>query len=280
MRSEPIPTNPVVESTVSLWQNRSLIRRLAWREVESRFRGSLLGLLWMVLLPLIMLVIYSVVFGSIFGSHWIRPHSARPGIASPSYPLILFSGLILFNIFADTVGRAPGLVLENISYVKKVVFPLQVLPAIALLTALPTALISLVLLLAADVLLHGVPPVTTFAIPFLVAPLLLITLGVTYLLASLGVFLRDLRQILPPVITAILFLSPIFYAIDSVPPLLRAVVYANPLSLGVIFMQNALFWGTLPTLQIYLLYCFVGLVIYGLGVLWFARTKKAFADVA
>jgi lipopolysaccharide transport system permease protein len=105
------------------------------------------------------------------------------------------------------------------------------------------------------------------------------TLGITYFLASLGVFLRDLRQILPPLITAALFLSPIFYAIDTVPPPLRVVVYGNPLSLGVIFIQNAFFWGTLPRLQVYLLYCFVGLIVYGFGVLWFARTKKAFADV-
>jgi lipopolysaccharide transport system permease protein len=274
-----ILASSIVRATANLWSSRALILRLTGREVEARFRGSLLGLLWAVLLPLIMLTIYAFVFGSIFGSHWSRPQAAHAGTANASYPLILFAGLIVFGVFSETVTRAPGLVLENSAYVKKVIFPLEVLPVVALINAAITGAISLLLLLIAYTIQNGLPPATALLLPFLLLPLIFITLGVTCFLASLGVFLRDLRHILPPLTTAMLFLSPVFYPVEAVPEPARLLIYLNPLSPSISAVRDALFWGALPDPLQWLGYLCASLIIYALGMLWFMRTRKAFADV-
>jgi lipopolysaccharide transport system permease protein len=261
-----------------LWHNRSLIWRLSRREIEARYRGSVLGLFWAVLLPLAMLGIYTLVFGSIFGARWGTP-AGSSGHADVSFPLILFCGLILFTLFADTLISATTVVVGNASYVKKVVFPLEILPLVALLTASVAAVISFVLLLVAFVALHGLPPLTILAVPVLMLPLLLITLGLSYLLASLGVFLRDLKQILPPLTTAVLFLSPIFYSADSVPEWIRPLILLNPLTVSVETVRGATFWGILPEPLPWLAYLFASAAVFLLGSYWFTRTKRAFADV-
>jgi lipopolysaccharide transport system permease protein len=261
-----------------IWSHRTLIWRLARREIEARFRGSFLGVFWAIIVPLIMLAVFSLVFGTIFQSRWARPENSA--VASEyAFPMILFSGLIVFGILSDPLTRAPGLVMENVAYVKKVVFPLEVLPFVALISALVTALISFVVFLAVFVLMYGMPPATIFLLPIVLLPFMLVILGIVYFLASLGVFLRDLRHVMPPLTTAMLFLSPVFYSPDALPGEYRWLLYANPMTSAVTQAREVIFWGRLPDLTEWGAFLVLSLFVAIAGAYWFMRTEKAFADV-
>ncbi|WLS12028.1 ABC transporter permease (plasmid) [Shinella sumterensis] len=268
----------MLEYLRSSWDQRALVWRLARREIDSRFRGSLLGVLWAVIVPLVMLSVYSLVFGTVFQSRWPRPDDATM-LHQVDFPMILFTGLIVFGIFSDPINRAPTLILENVSYVKKVVFSLEILPVVALINALFTALISSGVLLTVYLILYGIPPMTALLLPLAVAPLILITLGISYVLASLSVFLRDLRHLTAPLTTAVLFLSPVFYSINVLPEAWRWTLYLNPITLAVIYTRDLLFWGKLPSPMQWATYLLAALAVASVGSWWFSRTKKAFADV-
>jgi lipopolysaccharide transport system permease protein len=262
----------------SIWSHRTLIWRLVRREIEARFRGSFLGLFWAIIVPLIMLAVFSLVFGTIFQGRWARPENSAV-VSEYAFPMILFAGLIIVGILSDPLVRAPGLVMENVAYVKKVVFPLEVLPFVALISALVTALISFAVFLAVFVMMYGLPPATIFLLPIVLLPLLLIVLGIVYFLASLGVFLRDLRHVMPPLTTAMLFLSPVFYPPEAVPEGYRWLLYANPLTSAVIQAREVIFWGRIPDLTEWSVFLVLSLLVAIAGALWFMRTEKAFADV-
>lgn len=260
------------------WAHRVLIWRLSRREVEARFRGSFLGLFWAVILPLMMLGVFSLVFGSMFGSRWVRPGD-HAGIGDYSYPIVLFSGLIIFGVISEPINRAPRLVLENVAYVKKVVFPLEVLPFVAVINALITASVSFVVFLAVLVFNYGLPPATILALPIVLLPLSLMTLGIVYFFASLGVFLRDLLHVTGPLTTVIMFLSPLLYPLESLPEHYRSWLYLNPLTIGLNHARDVIFWGRLPPAGEWAAYFLASLVVVAAGAAWFTRTKKAFADV-
>jgi lipopolysaccharide transport system permease protein len=260
------------------WAHRTLIWRLARREIEARFRGSFLGLFWAVIVPLAMLGVFSLVFGSIFGARWTRP-GAITFSDEYSFPMIMFLGLILFAILSDPINRAPDLIMANVSYVKKVLFPLEILPVVALVNALVTAAISLVVFLAVFLVLYGLPPVTILVLPAVLLPLAFMTLGIVYFLASLGVFLRDLAQATPLLTTAIMFLSPVFYPIQQLPEQYRWLFYLNPLTTGLVQARDVVFWGHLPSVGEWFAYLAASLVVAAAGHYWFSRTKKGFADV-
>ncbi|HEX2020101.1 MAG TPA: ABC transporter permease [Aurantimonas sp.] len=261
-----------------VWTNRVLTWRLARREIEARFRGSFLGVFWAAIMPLAMLGIYSFVFGGIFNARWVRPE--QPGVlADYGFPLVLFSGLMVFGILSEPLSRSPGLIMENVSYVKKVVFPLEVLPFVALISALINMVITLAVFLAVFLLFHGLPPATILFLPIVLLPVMLMTLGIVYLLSSLGVFLRDLKQVMPILTAALLFLAPVFYPLSVVPEAYRSLMLLNPLTLGVLFAQDVIFWGRLPDPLAWGGYLLASILVFAAGSWWFLRTKKAFADV-
>ena len=257
-----------------LRRHKSLIYALAKRELEARFRGSVLGLVWLFAFPIMMLSIYSFVFGVIFKARW-----GLDGGDDRQYALILFIGLIVFNIFAECVGRAPVLITSNISYVKKVVFPLEVLPWTILIAALLQAGISLVVWLLAHLILYGLPPLTGLLLPVIFAPYLLFIMGLSWLLASLGVFLRDLSQVIAIMVTVLLFMSPIFYPISVVPEAFRFIYMLNPITYAVEMAREVLFFGRLPDPYMLLQYVLSSVALACLGFAWFRRTSKGFADV-
>jgi len=261
-----------------IWSHRHLIRRLVAREIEARFRGSFLGLFWAIIVPLVMLCVFSLVFGTIFQSRWAQPESAS-GAAPFSFPMILFIGLIVYGLLAEPLNRAPGLVMENVTYVKKVVFPLEVLPVVALISALVTALVSFAAFLAVFVALYGLPPATILLLPVALLPLVLFVLGCAYVLASLGVFLRDLKQVVPLLTTAMLFLSSVFYAPENVPEQYRWLLFLNPVTPAVTYARDIVFWGRLPDPMGWTVTLLLSLVVASAGAYWFMRTEKAFADV-
>ena len=195
------------------------------------------------------------------------------------FALVLFAGLLVFNLFSDCVNRAPGLVLANTNYVKKVVFPLEILPIVSLGAALFHTAVSLLAWLVFYVVLFGLPPVTILLLPLVLLPLALLTLGVSWFLASLSVYLRDIGQFVGIITTAMLFLSPIFYPLSALPENYHAALQSNPLTLPVEMARNVLFWGTTPQWGSLASYTAVALLVAWTGFAWFQKTRKGFADV-
>ena len=258
----------------SLWKNRSLIAALTKREIEGKYRGSAFGLLWSFFNPLFMLLVYTVVFSVVFKARW-----NSSGDSKVEFALILFAGLIVFNLFAECIGRAPGLVLLNTNYVKKVVFPIEILPIVSIGAALFHALVSLVVWLIAYILIVGAPNATVIYLPLVLLPLLFLVMGLSWALASLGVYLRDVSQLIGIVITTLMFLSPIFYPASALPEDYRPLLYLNPLTPVIEMVRDVLYWNKAPN-WVLLGGCIVVSAAVGwLGFAWFQRTRKGFADV-
>src|SRR5215469_10917752 len=258
----------------SLVKNRGLITTLVVREVTSRYRGSLLGWIWPFITPLFMLLVYTFVFGVIFHSRWNNVTASRSDFA-----LILFVGLTIFNLFSECVNRAPTLVLGNANYVKKVVFPLEILPWVALGAALFTWLVSTVVWLVFYIALVRAPHASAILLPFVILPCALVVTGLTWFLSSLGLYLRDVSQIITIITSVFMFLAPIFYPITAVSERYRYLLYLNPLTIPVEEARELLYWGTVPDLEIYAIYLLISVLFAWLGFAWFQKTRKGFADV-
>jgi len=262
------------EMFASLWRNRELVKASAKREVLGRYRGSFLGLLWSFFNPLFMLAVFTFVFSVIFQARWGGGSGSKTEFA-----LVLFAGLLVFNLFAECINRAPGLILSNTNYVKKVVFPLEILPLVGLLAALFHTLISLGVWVIAYTLFFGIPHLTVFYLPLVLVPFCLFLMGLSWALASLGVFLRDVSQFIGLLTTALMFLSPVFYPVTAFPEDYRYILYLNPLTTVVEQTRDVLFWGKMPDFLMLAIYWVVTLGIAWLGFAWFQKTRKGFADV-
>jgi lipopolysaccharide transport system permease protein len=260
---------------IHLRQHAELALQLTRRDVLSRYRGSFLGVFWSLLRPLSMLAIYTVVFGYIFESKL----GNHPQESKLDFALALFCGLILFDFFAECIARAPTLVLANFNYVTKVVFPLEILPVMVVGAAITQLVISCVPLLAALLWAHGSIPVTAMYLPLIALPLILLCLGLSWFLASLGVFVRDINSIVPVLITILMFASAIFYSINRVPPGLLPLVLYNPMAFVIDAARNAVLWGSAPAWGRYAAMLAGSLVVTIVGYAFFMRTKNVFADV-
>lgn len=259
-----------------LLANRQLLAQLIRREVVGRYKGSALGLFWSLLTPLFMLTVYTLVFGSVFQSRW---PGASANASTAEFAIILFAGLTVFHLFSEVINRAPGLVLSNVNYVKKVVFPLELLAPVALGSGLFHTAVSLAVLLTAVFLVHGAVPATAMLLPFVLAPFALMILGLVWFLAALGVYYRDVSQLLGPLVTAMMFLSPIFYPLSALPDWLRGLVKLNPVALPVEETRAVLIFGRVPDLAAVSAYAVVAALIAGLGFVWFQKARRGFADV-
>ncbi|MGH8659658.1 MAG: ABC transporter permease [Gammaproteobacteria bacterium] len=258
----------------TLWQNRKLVYRLAKREVASRYRGSLLGFAWSFVTPVLMLAVYTFVFSVVFRVRW------EVGVGSRAeFALVLFVGLIVFQLFSECVGRAPGLMLENISYIKKVVFPLEALAWVSMGSALFNALVSSIVLIFAHLILVGLPPITALWLPTVLLPLVPLTMGGIWFLSSVGVFLRDIRQVVGVVLPILMFMSPIFYPVSALPEQMRTLMYLNPLTYIIEQARNVVLFGLMPDFLGLALYLVLALGVAWLGLAWFLLTKRGFADV-
>jgi lipopolysaccharide transport system permease protein len=267
-------TSPV-EMVASFWRNRALITALTKREILGRYRGSSLGLFWSLFNPMLMLAVYTFVFSVVFNARW----GTSGGGSKVEYALVLFAGLIVFTVFSECVGRAPGLILSNVNYVKKVVFPLEVLPWVTMGAALFHCLISMLVWLAFYSVFFGAPHVTALLIPLVLLPLLMFSMGISWALASLGVYLRDISQVIGVVITMLMFLSGIFYSVSSLPIEYQDIMHLNPLVPIVEQAREVLVWGKTPNYLLLLSYLGGSLFIAWIGFAWFQRTRKGFADV-
>lgn len=260
----------------SFWEHRSLIRRLLKREIQSRYRGSVLGLIWSFVTPLLMLLIYTFVFKYVFEARWQLPDNEGAEI---NFAMMLFLGLIIHGVIADILLRSPGLMVENVNFVKKVVFPLQVFGYVVLFSALFNFFIGFLLLLGFVYLELGAIPLTALLMPLVLLPYCLMVLGISWILSSLGVYLRDIQQITGTLATLLLFLSPVFYSIDILPDLLRQLILLNPISVIIEAARAVVIYGNLPAPMPILVYSLVSMLVAMLGYALFERSRRGFADV-
>lgn len=258
----------------SLIANRDLIVALTIREVLGRYRGSVLGLFWSVFQPILMLAVYTFVFGLIFRSRWPGGTGSRAEFA-----LVLFSGLLVFNMFAECLNRAPGIILSNTNYVKRVVFPLEILPFVTVAVALFHLFVSFLVWLAFYLLAIGIPSVTVLLFPIALIPLVLFSLGIAWFFSALGVYVRDTAQITGLVTTVLMFLTPIFYPADAIPARFRAIAGLNPLVPVIEQVRRVLMWHSGIALEAYVPVLIGSMVVLWLGYAWFEKTRKGFADV-
>ena len=258
----------------SLWANRQLIARMGQREIIGRYKGSAMGLAWSFITPLFMLAIYTFVFSVVFQARWGTSEESKTQFA-----VVLFAGLIVHTLFSDVINRAPQLVLGNVNYVKKVVFPLEILPVVQLLSATFHALVSVAVLIAAQLVFQGSLPITALLLPVVLLPFLLLTLGLAWCLASLGVFVRDVGQTISLVTSVMLFMSPVFFPVQSLPPALQPWMHLNPLTFVIEQVREVVVWGRLPDWQGLAVYSIASIATAWLGFAWFQKTRKGFADV-
>lgn len=256
-------------------RHRALFRALHRRELASRYRDSFLGSLWMAITPLLMLALYTFVFGVIFKSRWEGMGDGGIG----TYAIVLFSGLLLHGLLADTLGRAPRLMLEEPNYVTKVVFPLELLGWVNMLTALVHYLVGLTILLV--VIAIVMPPLTLTALwlPVIVAPYMLYLVGIGWALSAVGVYLRDLYLLMNTIISLLLFLSPVFYARDKAPGGMGKWLGLNPLTVPVEQAREILFKHQSPQFGVLAGYALGGVVVYVLGLVVFQKLRRGFSDV-
>jgi lipopolysaccharide transport system permease protein len=271
VKNHPISPKEMLNS---FWRNRSLIFSLAKRDVLGRYRGSVLGVLWSFLNPLLMLLIYTFVFSIVFKARWNSGSESRTEFA-----LILFVGLMVFNLFSECINRSPTIILSNVNLVKKVIFPLEILPGIPLISASFHFIVSFSVWFLAYLLIFGLPQLTILIFPLILFPLLFFTLGLSYIFSSLGVYIRDLPQILSVVTTILMFLTPIFYPLSSIPGAYRFYIDINPLTLLIEMSRKALFFGEVPELSEILFFMVIGCVIAFVGFAFFQKTRRGFADV-
>ena len=257
-----------------MWKNRGLIAQMCRREVAGRYAGSFMGLQWAILNPLLMLAVYTFVFSVVFKARW---GGAEEGKAQ--FALVLFAGLIVHALFAEVLNRAPGLIIVNVNYVKRVVFPLEVLPVIALGSALFHGIVSIGVLLIAFALLNGYLHWTVVLLPLVLLPLMILTLGLAWMLASIGVFVRDIGQSIGLLTMLLLFMSPVFFPLSALPPQFQAWMMLNPLTFIIEQAREVLIWGRPPDWMGLFAYGVVALAVAWAGFFWFQKTRKGFADV-
>jgi lipopolysaccharide transport system permease protein len=262
------------ELIASLWRHRNLTVSLVKREVIGRYRGSVLGLFWSFFNPVLMLAVYTFVFSVVFKARWSVGSDSQLEFA-----LVLFAGLLVFNLFSECVTRAPTLILSNVNYVKKVVFPLEILPWVTLGSGLFHFAVSFGVWLLFYIIFFGEPKPTMCLLPLILLPLVLFTMGISWILASLGVYLRDVSQIIGLVTTTLMFLSPIFYPLSSLPKEFQPIFSLNPLTPIIELTRGVLIWGQEPDYLDLGLYTLIGVIVAWLGFAWFQKTRKGFADV-
>lgn len=262
----------------ALWRYRDLVRQFAMREVLVRHKGTSLGILWAVLQPLLVLGIYTFIFGFVFANRW----SQLQGPAWANFPLNFFTGYLLYGLFSDCVNRSPSLITEHPNLVRKVVFPLEILPLTTCGASLIYFTISASLLLVVKVIVTQTLSWTILLFPIVLFPLVMLTLGVSWLFASLGAFIRDFKQVVPVLMQLLFFVTPVFYDVSLIKEPFQQIIRLNPLTTIVEFGRKTLMWGQAPTpedwISLGVVSALAFVVMIG-GYAWFCKSKRGLADV-
>jgi lipopolysaccharide transport system permease protein len=282
MKPTPLAIDPHASKSISisalfktLRVNRLLISQLIRREVTGRYKGSIFGLAWSFFNPILMLTVYTFVFSVVFKARWGTSGTED----KTQFAIVLFVGMIVHSLFAEILNRAPTLVLSNSNYVKRVVFPLEILPIVSAGAALFHCVISLLVLLAAFFLFNGHVKWTALYTPLIFLPLVILSLGFAWFLASLGVFVRDVGQTVGIITTVLMFLAPVFYPANALPEEVRPWLMANPITFIIEQARNVLIWGQQPNWMGLIVYSVLATAVAYIGLYWFQKTRKSFADV-
>lgn len=259
----------------SICKQRHLIHQMAKREILSKYKGSSLGLVWSIITPMVMLTIYTFLFSVVFKAKW------NVGVSESKYEfaIILFAGLITHAFLAEVLNKSPSLIISNVNYVKKVVFPLEIMAMINICVCFFNMLISVFVLLIAILIIKHSIPVTAFLLPIVILPLIVLASGLSWLLASLGVYIRDIGQSITILTTILTFLSPIFYPVSAVPAILRPWLLLNPLTFIIEQVRNVLIWDVMPNFIGLAIYLLCSIIVCWTGYYCFQKTRKGFADV-
>ncbi|MDU8362133.1 ABC transporter permease [Pseudomonas syringae group sp. J309-1] len=258
---------------------RQLIAQMTQREISSRYKGSIFGILWAFLTPILMLAVYTFVFSVVFKARWVGAGAPDGEQSKADFAIMLFTGMIVYGIFAECVNRAPGLILGNPNYVKRVVFPLDILPWTVMGTALFNASISFVVLIAFFLLTNHVLTWTALLLPVVLLPLVFLCMGLSWFLSSLGVYLRDVGQTVGIVTTVLMFMSPVFYPLASLPLKFQFYLRFNPLTSIIEQTRDVLLLSRVPDPTHLLISILISMLIAWLGFAWFQKTRRGFADV-
>ena len=259
-----------------LWQlprRAELIFSFAKRELLGRYKGSALGIAWAVLTPVVMIAIFTFIFAGIFGARFGADHSPW------DYALYLFCGLLPWSMFQESVQQSASTIVVNSNLVKRVVFPLEALPAAQVFAAVANQLFATIALLIATIIIRQRFELTALWLPVLLIPQLLLALGAAWLIASLGVFLRDIAQGITLLLMAWMYLTPIIYPESIVPERFRALIGFNPFTALVRNYRLIFLEGAGPDWRGLAYFAAVAVVVFIFGYWWFARTRKSFADV-
>jgi lipopolysaccharide transport system permease protein len=260
----------------NLWAHRELIKQFTKREVLQTYKGSYLGLGWSLVTPLATLAVYTFAFSVVLGARWQNGNHSNSHL---EFALVLFAGLIVFNVFAETASIAPRLIISNRNYVTKVIFPLEILPIAKLGGSLTDSLLSIFILLLGEIIFLQQLPWTTIFLPLVYLPLIFLCLGIGWFMASLGVYIRDVGNMVSVIVRMLLFLTPIFYPVTLVPENIRLIIYLNPLTFIVENFRRVLLFNQPPDWVGFFAINLITIVICLLGYIWFMKSKKTFADV-
>lgn len=266
--------NPV-KMVRNLWSHRELIYQFTKREVLQQYKGSYLGVLWSFVTPLALLLVYTFAFSVVLQARWEGTGENGHLV----FALNLFAGLVAFNVFSETISAAPSLIIRNPNYVKKVVFPLEILPVSKLGASVIDSLFGIVILLLGALIILGELPWTLIFLPVMYLPLIFLCLGLGWFFASLGVYIRDVGNFLSVVVRMLFFLTPIFYPLSAIPSNVRFLLYLNPLTFIVNHFRRVALWGQMPDWLEFFGITAGAMVICLLGYIWFMKSKKTFADV-
>ena len=260
-----IPLNDLVN-------HREIIIQLTKRDIIGRYKGSVLGLLWSFLHPLVLVIVYTVVFGFVFKAKW--------GVElKQNFSILLFSGLIFHAYLSECLVRSPTLIINNINLVKKVVFPLEVLSWVLTFSSMFHFFASAIILFSAQYILSGHVYITWLYLPLLLFPITILCLGLGWLLSALSIFLRDITQVTTIISTILLFLCPIFYPMELVPSKFQLFLYLNPLTFIVEQSRQIIIYGNSPDIVGLFIYTCLIFVFTQISYIWFMKVRRYFADV-
>lgn len=259
----------------ALFKNWNLLKRVTTQELATRYRESFLGPFWALLVPLAQLAVFTFIFGSVLKSRW-------PGVnhATLDFPLNLFCGIIIYTMLAETLTRSATIMVDNVTYIKRVVFPVEILPVSAVVVSAVNFLAAFILLVIFFAFSRlEIPLVAILMMPVILAPFFVMLAGLAWLIAATGVYLRDIRHAIGPVMSLMMFLSPVLFPIASIPEQYRIFIYLNPVAVPVEQMRLVLMQGGWPDFYVVGIYALISWVIAWGGHAWFSILRRGFADV-
>ena len=268
-------SNNLPATLLRVWTSRDLIWLLVKRDIMLQYRDTAMGWVWLIATPLVLLGVYSFIFLALYNVGRTASHNGM----EVSYPLVVFSGLILFHVFADCFGAAPTLIKDNVNLVKKNIFPIEIIAFVSVISSLLRGAIGLALLILFYIAFEGMVSFTILFVPIIWAMFGLFLIGMIWLFSSIGLVLRDIAPLFRSVTIVIMLASPIFYNIDKAPDHLQFWLLLNPLAGYIELTRQAVIWNEVPSLTLLLIHGVGSVFMLWLGHLTFFRLRPYFADL-